>query len=220
MQSQGKIYFSDVLYIKAILTVLSLLFSLVPFTLSAQSENWNDTLLHILKRQLPDSIIADEVGVKAYQLIILRKFEEADPYLEQQKMLSMRSKCSSAIAHYYYNLSVRRYGQISIDSVITTLQNGILYAEKGPNTIYTIRLYRTLAQAFENASKLEEAKNLIEKSEYYAKLLKDETEQAKTNLAFGIILDRLEQPRESLKKYYSAIEVLEKLKDNRALAVA
>lgn len=220
MRSHEKRKLTIPVLIRLTMIWLSGIFCFLPTAMNAQTENWNDTLRIIRQSPEPDSMIAEQIGFKAYQLIISRKLQDADLFLDQQLKYAERSRNASAMAHYIYNLSIRNYGQISVDSIINLLQHGINFAEKGYHLIHKVRLYRTLAQAYESASRLEEAKTAIEKSENYAEMARNENEMAKTNLAHGIILSRLEQHRASLKKYYNAIEVLEKLNDNRSLAVA
>ena len=190
------------------------------FHANAQTENWSDTLKAIRQSGLADSAIANRIGDKAYYLIIMRKLKEGDEFLAEQRKYAERSGNPTSLAFTFYNTAVRQYGKLSSDSIITILNEGIRYAEKGNNSLYKSKLYRTLAQAFEVSNKLEEAQEAIQRSENNARLIGDENEIAKTNLAYGIILARLEKTREALQKYYGAIDIFEKLNDNRSLAVA
>lgn len=190
------------------------------FTANAQTENWADTLKSIRQSGLPDSTIANRIGDKAYLLTITRKLKDSDVFLSEQFAVARKSGNASSLAYAYYNKAIRNYGQIAPDSIIFLIHTGIDYAEKGTNLLYRSKLYRTLAQILEQTGELEKAAEAALQSEKYGRILNDENEIAKTSLAYAIILARTEHTREALQKYYAAIDILEKLKDNRSLAIA
>lgn len=187
---------------------------------NAQTENWADTVNAIRRSGQADSVIANRMGDKAYQLWASRKLKDCDLFLTEQHRFAEKSGNASSLAYAYYNTAIRNYGQLANDSIIALLRTGISYAEKGGQPLYRSKLYRTLAQALELSGELEKAAEAAQQSEKNARLLNDDNEIAKTSLAYGIILSRTEKIREALQKYYAAIDILEKLKDNRSLAVA
>ncbi|MFN8155093.1 MAG: histidine kinase [Bacteroidia bacterium] len=202
---------------RSLAVILLILFS---FKASSQTENWADTLTSIRNSGLADSLKANKIGDKTYILITSRKLKEGDEFLTEQKKYAVKSGNPSSLAYVSYNTAIRYYGKLPMDSIISILQGGAKYIEQGGNHLYRSKIFRTLAQAYEVSNQLEQANENIIKSEYSARFIGDVNEIAKTNLAFGIILARLERPREALQKYYAAIEILEKIKDNRSLAVA
>jgi hypothetical protein len=92
-----------------VLLVTSLLLPGVTNLLQAQSENWRDSLRQITLTRQPDSIIAEQIGQKAYQLISVRKLQEADLFIESQFIYALKSKNEDAIASCYYHLTLRLF---------------------------------------------------------------------------------------------------------------
>jgi tetratricopeptide (TPR) repeat protein len=203
-----------------VLLVTGLLLPGVINLLQAQSENWRDSLRQITLTRQPDSIIAEQIGQKAYQLISVRKLQEADLFIESQFIYALKSKNEDAIASCYYHLTLRLFGKVSTDSIKTLLREGIKHAERGNNNIIKIRLFRTLAQTYETASELADAKKTIEKASFYAERTDNDNERAKTSYTYGLILSRLNLKSEAVQKYYESIAVFERLNDHRSLAYA
>ncbi len=200
--------------------IVVLLLWIAGYPAFAQESNWEDTLHTLLASGKADSVIAAQLGDKAFVLTSLRKLPEADKFLAAQMSAAKRSGSKSEMAYAWYNHVVRNYFTLPRDSVFSVLKLAIGLSESGGKLLYRIKAYRTMAQYCESNSRIEEALSYVRKAEEYAVLLKDENELAKTNLTYGIVLSRTEKQKQALEKYIAAINYLENSKDYRSLAVA
>ncbi|MBL7922693.1 MAG: histidine kinase [Bacteroidia bacterium] len=188
--------------------------------LMAQESGWADTLKAILQSGKPDSLLAQELGDKAFFLTVQRKLSDADRFIEAQALSARKSGNKSQMAYAIYTSAVRFYTPSAGDTMLNKLKEAVSLSEQGSNLLIRIKSYRLLAQYYETNSRIEEAKEAIGKALLYAGQLKDENEMAKVNLTYGIVLARTEDQKGALERYIAAISYLENSVDFRSLAVA